>query len=204
MNLSKNFKNKFFSISLKLFNKELTEFDKYKLIIKSSQAFNSFKINFKDFNKEKIIEVVPPIKSMFFTINDIPSNEISYDSTKDSVDNYIMVEGFSLENCKFWESDAQKFSSCISNFDSLNGLSKEQAFNFVKESNFVEREKSKIFVNLAKHYSYILPCYSAMKGDCFSGVACIKMLDENKSIDSGQIISNILSQNLGEKNYLLF
>ena len=188
-----------FQFPSKLFNKELTEFDKYKLIIKSSQAFNSFKINFKDFNKEKIIEVVPPIKSMFFTINDIPSNEISYDSTKDSVDNYIMVEGFSLENCKFWESDAQKFSSCISNFDSLNGLSKEQAFNFVKESNFVEREKSKIFVNLAKHYSYILPCYSAMKGDCFSGVACIKMLDENKSIDSGQIISNILSQNLGEK-----
>jgi len=180
-------------LSKKLFNESLTELDKYELVVKSPQAFNSFKINFEDLNKEKIVQVVPPVDSIFFAINDIPSNKIDYNS----INNSIIIEGFSLENCKLWENDILKFSSCITNFDSFNELSKEKAFSFAKENNFVKKDKSKIFVKIAKHYDYITPCYSALSGDCYLGIACIKMVDEEKLIDSNKNISNILLEKIG-------
>ena len=170
-----------------------TEFDKYDLVVKSPQGFNFFRIPFEDLNSEKNVEVISPVSLVFLSINDIPSDSINFNSNRDGS---TEVKGFSLENCVLWGDNVTKISSCIINYDSLIGLSREKAFVFANDLSINGKDKAKILVNLAKNYNYINSCYFALPLDYYSGLACMKLVDKDKQIDSNQNISNILNKNL--------
>lgn len=134
-----------------------------------------------------------------FTINNVPSTPKSWSAIPSSG---AVFDGYSLNNCSLWNGYPTDLADCMTGYDSLFGLNSNEALDFTLTRGLSAKDKGIVYTKLADYYKDVNFCYYAFSdGNYYSGLACIKMVDEEKQIDSNQNILNIVNKNMS--NYSL-
>ncbi len=164
-------------------------------ITKSPVAFENIgkPVSFTYSNQISSTAVGDP--KIVFAINKVPSSVASA-STVPS--NGATFGGYALENCSFWSGYPIDLADCVIGWDKINGLTSNEALNYVSTLGLSSKDTGIIYTKLADYFVDLNFCHNILNKDYYSGLACIKLVDDGKVIYSNQNISNILNKRMDD------
>jgi len=150
---------------------------------KSISFTYSNQISSTDVGDPKIVFAINKVPSIVANASSVPSNG-------------AIFGGYALQNCSFWNGYPIDLADCIIGWDKINRLTSNEALNYALTLNLNNKDTGIVYTKLANYFVDLNFCYNIFGKDYYSGLACMKSVDEGKVIYSTQNISNIVNKNM--------
>ena len=165
----------------------------YSFVIKG-QSMTRVPVSFENIGKPISFSYVGN-PQIVFTINNVPSSVVNVSSLQN---NGASFGGYDLSNCSFWSGYPLDLANCVIGWDKLNGLGSIEALDYVSTLGLNAKDVGIVYAKLADYFIDLDFCYLVLSKDYYSGLACIKQVDNFKIIYSNQVIPNIVNKNLSD------
>ncbi len=179
------------------FDSLLSKNNKFEFVL-SGQNLSKIPVKFEDIGKKITLSTLSndlTNKQVYLTINNVPSEKQLFSQIPETG---AIFGGYKLNNCSFWEGYPLDFADCIIGWDSLNGLSSKEAYDYVSKLNLSSKDKGIIYSKLADYYLDLDFCYNIFDNDLYSGISCIKQVDDYKVLYPNQNIEPIIKAHLND------
>ena len=162
-------------------------------IISFGQNLSKNPVKFENLGKKITISPQNMNDEIVLSINGLVSNKYPSNTSANTT-----FEGFKLSNCESLKNYPLDFFACIKESLAREPLISKDISAYLNSLQIKNQDKAILLTKLANYFIDLNFCYPVLGEDYYSGLACIKQVDNFKVIYSSQIIPNILNKNLSD------